>query len=338
MKQSLHGQRNSRDIQKMETLADDGDSEYMWHLARCFEHGIGVESDLKKAYNYYMKASLFGNIKARYRTIFMIENGIGVEKDVEKAGQLVKILTGESRSSKDIYFAADLNLNCNLNNLVILQPNLSHPTLSLRSIPRLHYIGAYISYAKAIDIKSLLIKHKENAEEDSKFRTIDPDWDDLAKTHALRLGSYDEFLIENKTNAYPDPPSQGGMPKTPLVNFFNFLIRDNVSLCRPMALVGLAQCYEFGVGVEKKSSTAFAYYKQAADLGDIASCFRVAKELREGVNVEKNIKESFRYYKLAADGGNKEAAKMVANLYIIGDGTEKNSDAAARYSILGLGE
>lgn len=335
MKQSMDA-RNSSDIQKMQNLADDGDSEYMWHLARCFEHGIGVESDLQKAYSYYLKASLFGNIKAKFRTIVMIENGIGVEKDVEKAKKLLESLTKNCGFSEDIKYAAGYYLNCNLHGVEIdFNGDSAHMHLKkdLSNYNKLKIIGAYVNFVKANDIKSLFIKNKENAVIYGNRPGSTPDDYDLAKTHALYLDSYNEFLIENKTNVYP---SKGGEPRTPLVNFFNFLTRDDVNLCRPMALVGLAQCYEFGVGVEKNASTAFTYYKQAADLGDIFSCYEVARDLQDGVKIKKDKSEAFKYFKLAADGGNKDAAKMVANLYTIGEGIERDSEAAARYSILGL--
>ena len=50
-------------------------------MAICYENGEGVEKSTEKAFNYYMKASLWGNRDALFEVYRCLYHGIGVEEN-----------------------------------------------------------------------------------------------------------------------------------------------------------------------------------------------------------------------------------------------------------------
>src|SRR5260364_342265 len=66
------------------------DSNNLRELGYNYEHGIGVEKDEKKCFEYYMKAAELGNAVAIVNVGNCYQNGDGVEKDEKKAFEYYK--------------------------------------------------------------------------------------------------------------------------------------------------------------------------------------------------------------------------------------------------------
>ena len=80
--------------------------------------------------------------------------------------------------------------------------------------------------------------------------------------------------------------------------------------------------------VQPPKTNPFTEYKNAADAGDAAAMFKVAKCYQSGDGVSKNINSAFLYMKAAAEAGYTKAYRELAEMYRGGRGTEKDRDLA----------
>ncbi|HCS87874.1 MAG TPA: hypothetical protein DIW30_05605 [Bacteroidales bacterium] len=80
--------------------------------------------------------------------------------------------------------------------------------------------------------------------------------------------------------------------------------------------------------VQPPKANPFTEYKNAADAGDAAAMFKVAKCYQSGDGVSKNINSAFLYMKAAAEAGYTKAYRELAEMYRGGRGIEKDRDLA----------
>ncbi|KAF0507791.1 calmodulin-dependent protein kinase [Gigaspora margarita] len=76
---------NRLDINNCRKLADNNDPDGIFWLGYCYEHGIGMEKDEKKAFTYYQKSENMNNSNGMYQVGYCYYLGIGVEIDKRKA-------------------------------------------------------------------------------------------------------------------------------------------------------------------------------------------------------------------------------------------------------------
>jgi TPR repeat protein len=55
------------------------------NLGYCYENGIGIKINKRKAFELYQKAADLGNSIAQYNLALMYENGEGVDKNIDQA-------------------------------------------------------------------------------------------------------------------------------------------------------------------------------------------------------------------------------------------------------------
>ena len=53
-----------QNIESLKKLANQGDAEALYQLGNCYQNGDGVEQDIKKAVEWWLKASDLGHEKA----------------------------------------------------------------------------------------------------------------------------------------------------------------------------------------------------------------------------------------------------------------------------------
>lgn len=75
----------SQDIANLEKMAKQGDLDAQYDLGHCYENGIGVAKDTKKAVYWYTKAADKGLANAQDRLGYCYNYGRGVAKDLNKA-------------------------------------------------------------------------------------------------------------------------------------------------------------------------------------------------------------------------------------------------------------
>lgn len=73
---------------------------------------------------------------------------------------------------------------------------------------------------------------------------------------------------------------------------------------------------------------AFAWYKEAANAGNLDAIYWLGNFCYEGIVVEKNWKKTFECYKEAAEKGHADAMNNYADMYFRGEYVEKNEKRA----------
>jgi Sel1 repeat len=94
------------------------------------------------------------------------------------------------------------------------------------------------------------------------------------------------------------------------------------------AALNLGLLYDLGRGVPQDSSTAYRWYRQAAEAGVAQAAFNVAVLLDSGAGVPRDGAEAALWYARAAAGGYHRAQYALAQLYAAGDGVPRNSATA----------
>lgn len=98
-----------------------------------------------------------------------------------------------------------------------------------------------------------------------------------------------------------------------------------------MAVLTLAQIHQGGVEgqLEANPELTQSYVKQAADLGDPNSAYRLALEMESGANPD--LVQAFKYFDKAAQGGLSQAMHNVGVYYLHGKGVIKNTHLSLAY-------
>ncbi|KAF9973343.1 hypothetical protein BGZ73_003420 [Actinomortierella ambigua] len=94
------------------------------------------------------------------------------------------------------------------------------------------------------------------------------------------------------------------------------------------AQVALARMYEKGEGIAKDDSKAFAWYYQAARLGQLQAQYRVAEMFRDGVGTRKNDRQAANWFQKAVDQGLVAAEVALGAMYLEGCGVEQSDETA----------
>lgn len=68
----------------------NGNDEATRNLGVMYANGDGVKKDLKKAFEYYLKASEAGNLKATFSVVSFLYNGKGTTKNIPKMARLIE--------------------------------------------------------------------------------------------------------------------------------------------------------------------------------------------------------------------------------------------------------
>jgi len=94
----------------------------------------------------------------------------------------------------------------------------------------------------------------------------------------------------------------------------------------PKAQFNVALIYANGKGVNKDIYQAKEWYKKAAEQGNTAAQYNLAKLISQSSDkTDPRAQEEVRYwYEKAAEGGRKEAMNDLALLYLKGDGVKQN--------------
>ncbi|UZO04080.1 uncharacterized protein OCT59_024479 [Rhizophagus irregularis] len=71
-------------INSLEKLAENGDKEAMFNLAKCYKNGEETEKNLEKSFYWYQKAAENGDTDAMFNLAIFYKDGEETEKDLEK--------------------------------------------------------------------------------------------------------------------------------------------------------------------------------------------------------------------------------------------------------------
>ncbi len=74
----------------LQEYKNDDDPRAMYQVGYMYDHGQGVDQDIKEAAQWYLKAAEKGNAKAQYRMGLLYATGSGVDKDLKEAEKWYK--------------------------------------------------------------------------------------------------------------------------------------------------------------------------------------------------------------------------------------------------------
>jgi TPR repeat protein len=80
-------------------------------------------------------------------------------------------------------------------------------------------------------------------------------------------------------------------------------------------MVNLGECYSNAEGVLKKHARAVAWYRRAADMGDLDAYCNLGKIYSVGRGVSKDIEQAFSWYQRASELGHAESMFKLGQCY-----------------------
>ncbi|CAG8747523.1 16452_t:CDS:1, partial [Racocetra fulgida] len=103
-------QRLNQAAKLFKEAADDGDMTIsQYYYAACLYNGLGVERDLKSAFEYFCKAAHKGDANSMFNVGNMYYEGVGVEKNVKEGIHWIKMAAYNELSSA-VKFCEEKNI------------------------------------------------------------------------------------------------------------------------------------------------------------------------------------------------------------------------------------
>ncbi len=97
------------------------------------------------------------------------------------------------------------------------------------------------------------------------------------------------------------------------------------------AMFWMAECYDFGWGIEPDGQKAFKLRRKLADMGHTDQQINMGNYYREGDLVKRNPRVAFCWYMRAAKQGDWYGRLLVADCYFNGDGVKQDYKQAVKW-------
>lgn len=255
--------------------AEQNDIQGIMKVAECYKNGIGVDKDNQQAVNYLEKAAQKNNKEAMIAVSKMYVDGDGIPKNMNRG-----LYWKERLAFNDDYDAQKY---------VIANQSVEHERI---------IIGP-------IDARNIAVRnHKEKNYDWAEFcikRAIELGSSEAPLDYGLWLGKGDGVQKDyGKAEEYLTPFAENGNKDAAAV---------------------LSTIYQ-AINDKKKE---MYWLEKAALNGDVNSMFRMAEAYQNGESVKKDKKKSFEMYIKAAELGNQDAIKKAVYSYITGKGVKKDA-------------
>ena len=260
--------------------ANQNNVDGLYHVARCYQHQIGVQKSFEKALEYYEKAVALGvQNNVVLQEIEFLKSSISIR---EKLKIEADNLNPESQFQLfNAYFNGDLGLKKDV--------EIADNYLQL-SADRGFAIAQYILGSRL----SETLTTKEKHEEALKYlkQAFDQGYteakDELGKCYYM-LGQCFEL------------GSGGKRSQEQSIKYYSLALENGYT----DAIKKLFECYFFGYGVKESQEEALKYLKLGEQLEDPDCLYQLGKYYEHGHgNLTPCFTKAFDYYKRAADKGN----------------------------------
>ncbi len=271
-----------------------------FNLGRCYETGNGVEKDLEKAYEWYRKAAVGGDVNAWLALAKMFDTGTYVDKDPKEAAMWL------SRAADKNHPIAKIGMGQKYSRGDGVEKDPEKALQYFKEAKELEPgIGSYI-LGEAIGDGIGCEKNYEEA-----FHLFEE-----AHEHKFALGTYNlGMMLEMGLGCEKD--EKKGFE----------LIRQAADEGIPEAMYRIAFHYREGTSEAVQSDkTAFDYFKKAADKGFAPAYVETGLCYENGAGVEMNKEEAFRCYEKGAQAGLHTAIVCLAVCYRAGIGCNIDED------------
>lgn len=298
-----------------------GASSSVLAVASMYDRGDGVPVDAKKATEWYLWAARVGNRRAMANVAYAYGTGRGIERDEEAALKwLADVNPGRSRMTLvDIGWA-----------LANGKEGVTDMPAALRFFERAAQLSPNVAYQVALDLERGTKGVQDRDAADHLIKVAAERGDSAAATHlANRLAGSSKVedqqqAVQWYTLAAQDKENAAAgqglsrllalRPKSDLVPGIIAGLEKAAEAGNPEALIGLAQAYSDGTGVEASPQRAAKLLQQAADAGVPEAKYRLGLMYKSGTGVSMDMNKAIELMTSAQESGFPLAAVALSSM------------------------
>lgn len=279
----------------------DCDPEVQFQLGECYFNGVRRKKDLKKSFDWYLKAAERGHADAQYQVSIIYMMGEGVEKNSrEGLSWLRKAVDNQKRSARADFAFGQLPLDIDLT-MVRRSAELGYAPAQFRI--GLAYLTGEGVTQDAEKAARWFEKALRQAEKDAHQGDVSAK---ILIGEACKKGVFVKKDITKAFAWYMSAAEQGNAG----------------------AQFEVAQAYVTGEGVDRDWEKAAHWYEEAAKQGDKNAQSKLGECYKYGWGVPKNEAKAAYWYEEAAKRGDKFAQENIGFMYELGEGVEKDRKKA----------
>ncbi len=337
--------------------ADQGHAEAQFKVGEMYLKGLGVNKNIKKAYEYFEHASNLGCVDAQnklghenlYEKLFLEGDKFYEEKNYSEAFGCYKVLANQGCYKSQFNVA---RMYCNglgvaknvieafyifkhaANNGCVKSQNILKDNALYKEIfdeGDKHYQEK--KYLEAVQCYRI-VSHKGCFEADHKVATMYYEGQGVDMNLVKAFGLFNALASKGHTesqfqvaNMYYKGLGVDKNVKKALSEFKNLANQGHVEAQRILRNKGFYNelfCEGQKLYQEEKYSEAYDCYYFAANGGHVESKFQVGKMNYKGVGVAKDVNKAFTNFKVSAQKKHREAQYYLGRMYFYGIATEKN--------------
>jgi TPR repeat protein len=272
----------------LKVLADKNYSRAQSKLGHMYERGMGVDTDYKKAAEWYLKSIKNGNATAYARLGFIYERGLGVKQNFDRAAELYRHSAesgsphGQSRLGR-LYLTGHGVEKDTAKALALFRESVSEYTHG-RGYTMLGYM-----YEKGIEVEQ---DYKQAA-----------GWYDKAIRRGNPYGMARMAWLYVKGKGVDRDYDKAWSLSEHAAKYNN-----------PFGLSVLGYLYEHGDAVFRDYERALELYHQGAEQNSRFAMFRLGNMYQRGKGVSDDKNEAIKWYRRAADLGHEKSAQRLQEL------------------------
>lgn len=287
-------------LQQAATLGDDGAQLDLGYYRATNQ--LGLTSDSKISFDWYLKSAKQGNKRAEYNVATYFRKGIGVEQNLTKAIEFYQ--ASIKHGFADSY--------CELGKIYRDYPGFEDIKLATEMF----------EYGVTDNISECQFQLGYTLE-------VFGDKDFLQAQYYYLMAAKNNHEVAYLNLALAYDYGRDGINKdvAAAIKYYH----KAAELGEGQAQANLGFKYEEGVGVEKDLDKAFTLYQQSNDNHDAQGTNNLATFYKNGIVVEQDIDMAINLYLKAAEGGNVFALNNLGNMYFEGDGVEVDNTLAFQY-------
>lgn len=297
--------------------------------------GEGIDKDLRKSIEYYLKAIEWGNSVAMNNLAIIYQQGISFELNYESCDES----SNESSTKSD---KSSQDLNDDEKDERYVHSSRSHGfniSISIKKNTRRQNRASSCNSRKRLSNKKKKGKGGRSKKASERRKSGEYSKNKVSPFFIGRLVEEKSslkkaFILFKKASELGNSDAmcnlallyQNGTGVERNVDTAIHYFQKSQLLGNDVAMYHLAYIYLKGLGVERNQQLAVNYFEKASELGNSYAMNNLAFMYLQGIGVEKDDYKAFKLYEKSSDLGNVHAMNNLACMYKDGKGVEKNSD------------
>ncbi|MEI7733750.1 MAG: protein kinase [Verrucomicrobiota bacterium] len=289
-------------VKKYLKLAEQGDSEAMFNVGRCYFNGQGVTTNQQEAAKWYQKAAELGHADAMFQIGVCYATGKGVSQDRQEGFRWCR--KAAESGNKDAMFS--LGLCYKFGNGFVKDEKES--TKWYRKAAEAGHVDAMVMLAYRYSIGTGV--GKDDQESAKWYRK------------AAEAGHVDAMVMLAYNYSFGTGVEKDDQEA---IRWFE----KAANLGRTEAMDSLGKFYE-----DRNNPEAVKWYRMAAEKGYSGAMCRLGVIYQSGTGVTKDEQEAVKWFQKAAELGNKNAMYNLGRCYEYGEGVAVNEVEAYKWQLL----